>query len=93
MYLHYSVNWATPMMLFCIKLQSFAWNVHDGQLPPNKMFPAKNRIEKMPSFLEYFSWLFFFAGFLTGPVGEFQDYISFSNRNMFKAEVRNRVLR
>ena len=75
------------MMLFCIKLQSFAWNVHDGQKPPSKIFPAKNRIEKLPSLLEYFSWLFFFAGFLTGPVGEFQDYISFTDRSMFKAEV------
>jgi len=74
-------------MLFCIKVQSFAWCVFDGKRPPNKFLPEKNRIEKMPSFLEYFSWLFFFAGFLSGPVGEFQDYISFSNRTMFKNEV------
>ena len=86
-YLQYTVNWCTPMMLFCIKLQSFAWNYHDGQKPPARPFPEGNRIEKLPSPLEYFSWLFFFAGFLTGPVGEFQDYISFTNRSMFKDEV------
>ena len=85
-YLQYTTNWCTPMMLFCIKLQSFGWNVRDGQLPPNKFFPAKNRIETMPSLLSYFSWLFFFTGFLTGPVGEFQDYVAFSDRSMFKAE-------
>lgn len=84
-YLVYYINWCTPMMLFCIKLQSFAWNIHDGSKPPSKnLFPSKNRIEKLPSLLEYFSWLFFFAGFLTGPVGEYQDYISFTNRSMFK---------
>jgi len=90
-YLVYYINWCTPMMLFCIKLQSFAWNVHDGQKPPSKIFPAKNRIEKLPSLLEYFSWLFFFAGFLTGPVGEFQDYISFTDRSMFKAEPNGQI--
>ena len=91
LYLQYTVNWCTPFMLFCIKLQSFAWNVHDGQREPSKFLPAKNRIEQMPSLLAYFSWLFFFAGFLTGPVGEFQDYMAFTNRSMFKAEPNGQI--
>ena len=30
LYLQYTVNWSTPMMLMCIKLQSFAWSYYDG---------------------------------------------------------------
>jgi len=90
-YLVYTVNWVTPFMLFVIKLQTFAWNYHDGQYPPSKFIPIKNRIEKLPSLLEYYSWLFFFAGLLTGPVGEFNDYKAFTDRSLFKDEPKGEI--
>jgi hypothetical protein len=83
-HLQYTTDWVTGMMLFVIKLQSFAWNYYDGQFPPQKQFPEKNRITKLPSIFAYFSWLFFFPGFFTGPVGEFNDYLALSNRSLFE---------
>ena len=53
----------------------------------NPAFPVKNKITREPSLVEFFSYIFFFAGFLTGPVGEFNDYISFTDRTMFAKEV------
>jgi D-alanyl-lipoteichoic acid acyltransferase DltB (MBOAT superfamily) len=45
-------------------------------------------IKKLPSLLEYYGFVFFFAGFLTGPVSEYREYAEFTDRSMFAKEVR-----
>jgi len=81
------------MMLMCIKLQSYAWSYYDGHHngEPNPALPAKNKITREPTLIEFLSYIFFFAGFLTGPVGEFNDYIAFTDRTMFAKEKDNMI--
>jgi len=65
---------------------SMAWAYHDGQLPTELLERAQRkekRIEKLPSLLEFYSFVYFFAGFLTGPFTEFNHYIAFTKREVF----------
>jgi len=41
-------------------------------------------IAKLPSLLEYYSFVFCFFNFLVGPVPELQDYLKFTNLTAFK---------
>lgn len=90
-YLGYSLNWTVPQMILCCKLCSVAWNYDDGQLDSKKKeklteYQKSHMIEETPSILEVFSYAFFFCGFLTGPWSDYNDYIEFTNRKMFKSE-------
>lgn len=56
----------------------------EQELSPSQ---EQRAIKKLPSLLEYFSYIFFFSGFLTGPVAEFREYREFVDRSMFVKEV------
>lgn len=64
----------------------------------------KKRIVKLPSLIEFYGWVFFFPGFFTGfiyfltfknlnkilgPFIDFNDYILFNNREIFKDVKKN----
>eukprot|EP01114_Cavostelium_apophysatum_P014464 TRINITY_DN3766_c0_g1_i1.p1 TRINITY_DN3766_c0_g1~~TRINITY_DN3766_c0_g1_i1.p1 ORF type:complete len:458 (+),score=43.09 TRINITY_DN3766_c0_g1_i1:212-1585(+) len=86
-YLIYTIDWSLPQMMLTCKLTSFAWDYHDGQIPEEKTDRAakkRGRIDQLPSLLEYYGWVFFFVGFLSGPFPYFNDYSVFTNRSMFK---------
>lgn len=69
-------------MIITIKLSSYGFNVLDG-LPANQnklsSHTQKMCIVTYPTILEYYGWVFFFAGFLAGPTCEYMDYIRFTN--------------
>lgn len=74
-------------MVIVVKMCSMAWAYHDGQLPAEELdrgHRKDKRIEKLPSLLEFYSFVYFFAGFLTGPFTEYNHYIAFTNRTVFK---------
>jgi len=85
-YLGYSLDWTVPQMMLCIKLTAFAYQYYDGHhLKEVKYERARAAaIQTIPSPLEFFSFAFFFAGFLTGPVADYNDYKKFTDRTMFK---------
>ncbi|KAL6066026.1 Lysophospholipid acyltransferase [Balamuthia mandrillaris] len=85
---HTDRHWSSPQMLITIKITSFAWSYYDGQRPAESLSESQKAraIQKLPSLLEYFSYIFFFAGFLTGPCPEFKEYKDFVDRSLFKAE-------
>jgi len=86
-YLEFGLDWTLPQMMMVVKLTSLAWAYHDGQIPEEKLDRPEwkqKRVEKLPSFLEYYSFVFFFVGFLTGPFAEFKHYIAFTDRSLFK---------
>jgi len=92
-YLMYTVNWATTQMLLTIKITAFAWSYHDGQKPENQVVPALRplAIKSLPSLKVFFSYVFFFPGFNTGPVGFFNEYTSFMDRSIFAQEPDGKI--
>ncbi len=47
-------------------------------------FQKLHRIEKLPTLLEFYGYVYFFPGFLAGPAILISDYLSFINGSMFK---------
>lgn len=84
----YTLNWATTQMLLNIKLTSFAWSYFDGTQPIEKVTRSLHPfiIKELPSVFHYFSYIFFFPGFTTGPVGFFTEYQNFIDLSVFKNE-------
>lgn len=64
-------------MIITIKLSSYGFNIIDGQVTDKKLTPhtEQTKITEYPTLLQYFGWLFYFAGFLAGPSCEYMDYI------------------
>jgi lysophospholipid acyltransferase len=87
------VHWTSPQMLLIIKITAFAWSVHDGHRPPHELLASQEQraIRKLPSLLEYYSYIFFFAGFLTGPIPEYREYAAFTDRSLFAQEKGGRI--
>ena len=42
------------------------------------------RLEKLPSLLEFFAYVYFFGGFLAGPAFNMKEYLSFVDGSLFK---------
>lgn len=71
---------STIYMIFVAKCSSFAFSYSDGALNINEMkneHLKKSRIEKMPSLLEYASYIYFYPTTIVGPFIEYKDYINF----------------
>jgi lysophospholipid acyltransferase len=83
-----AIHWTSPQMLLTIKITSFAWSYYDGQKPDEQLLQSQQQraIKKLPSPLEYYSYIFFFAGFLTGPIAEYKEYSDFTDRSLFIQE-------
>jgi lysophospholipid acyltransferase len=65
-------------MIITIKLSSFGFNVLDGDHKTDKKLTnhtEQMKITQYPTLLQYFGWLFYFAGFLAGPTCEYMDYL------------------
>ncbi|KAJ8676449.1 hypothetical protein QAD02_012236, partial [Eretmocerus hayati] len=69
-----------PLMVITQKVTSLAYSVHDGlsrrqdELTPSQRHHA---IQKMPTMLEYFSYVFHFQTLMAGPIIFYRDYIDF----------------
>lgn len=87
-YLEFGLDWSLPQMMICVKLSSFSWAYHDGQIPLEEFKKddrrRENRIVTLPSLLHYYSFVYCFVGFLTGPFTEFNRYLAFTDRTIFK---------
>src|SRR4051812_42203946 len=58
-------------------------------LPLQKCTPHQRamRLTRLPSLLEFFSYVYFFGGFLAGPAFNMKEYLDFMNGTLF-ASVR-----
>ena len=82
-YMGWTLDFTGPQMILTIKLSSFAYNVSDGeQLDKCDKEQKKYAVTEMPSLLEYFSFVYYFGGFLAGPSFEFSDYRAFMRRSV-----------
>lgn len=62
-------------------LRHAAHEVH-SHLKSHK-FRAERVIMKLPSVLEFYSYIFFYGGVLAGPCYEFREYVEFTDRTQF----------
>ncbi|XP_076620237.1 lysophospholipid acyltransferase 6 [Colletes latitarsis] len=76
----YTLDITGPLMVITQKVTSLAYSIHDGlirreeELTPSQL---KQAVKKMPSTLEYFSYVFHFQALMAGPVILYRDYIDF----------------
>ena len=71
---------STIYMVEVAKYSSFCFSYSDGEKAPETIKSSRireKRIEKMPSFLEYASYIYFYPTTLVGPFIEFKDFINF----------------
>jgi len=92
-YYNSGLDWSLPQMLLCCKLTAFAWCYHDGQKDLSALSERQKtyRISQFPRMLEFFAWIYFFPGFLTGPFPEFNDYLRFTDLSMFKSSPNQQI--
>jgi lysophospholipid acyltransferase 1/2 len=75
-----SLDITGPLMIITQKVTSLAFSIHDGvsrderELSKSQQFHA---VRKLPSALEYFSFLLHFQGLMAGPLVFYKDYIEF----------------
>ena len=69
-------------MVITLKIISCVINYGDGSLKEENLREAqkKNRLEKLPSFLEYFGYCLCCGSHFAGPVYEMKDYLEWTER-------------
>eukprot|EP00003_Mantamonas_plastica_P006565 TRINITY_DN1538_c0_g1_i1.p2 TRINITY_DN1538_c0_g1~~TRINITY_DN1538_c0_g1_i1.p2 ORF type:complete len:458 (+),score=121.13 TRINITY_DN1538_c0_g1_i1:636-2009(+) len=88
-YMGWSMDFTGPQMIITIKLTTFAYNYHDGQLSDAEaektLYPEqkKQAIKEMPSLLEFYSFIYFFGTYMAGPAVDIKDYLDYINGDMF----------
>nr|XP_058944698.1 lysophospholipid acyltransferase 6-like isoform X2 [Pocillopora verrucosa] len=78
----YTLDFTGPLMVLVQKITYVAFSVHDGLGRDDSKLTEeqrKCRLEKVPSLLEYFSYLFHYSTILVGPVCTFKDFSDFIN--------------
>ncbi|OAJ38451.1 hypothetical protein BDV3_004004 [Batrachochytrium dendrobatidis] len=77
------IDISAPLMVLVIKLSSYAYSVYDGSRPDQEVHAEMRplAIKKIPDFVEYLGFIFFFATFWVGPAFDYKHYYEFS-RNL-----------
>lgn len=73
------LDYSGALMIVSIKLSSFGFNIRDGRMGAVTDYNKRMQIKQYPGLIEYFGWIFFFGGFLTGPTCEYMDYIRYTH--------------
>ncbi|KAF4318248.1 hypothetical protein BBO99_00004369 [Phytophthora kernoviae] len=97
-YMGWTLDFTGPQMLLVIKLTSFAYNYYDGVVDKTfekkgrEMSPGQKRvyadrqklaIDKIPSLLEFYGYVFSFTTFLAGPAFEIREYLDVTSGKKF----------
>ncbi|KAI9483586.1 MAG: MBOAT, membrane-bound O-acyltransferase family-domain-containing protein [Benjaminiella poitrasii] len=89
-----SNDYSGALMIATIKLTSFGFNVADGRTKDQSTLSSYNqrmKIERYPTLIEFYGWMFFFGGFLVGPTSEFMDYMRFVTMQMFEVKGKTKI--
>eukprot|EP00184_Porphyridium_aerugineum_P004381 CAMPEP_0184702002 /NCGR_PEP_ID=MMETSP0313-20130426/22384_1 /TAXON_ID=2792 /ORGANISM="Porphyridium aerugineum, Strain SAG 1380-2" /LENGTH=479 /DNA_ID=CAMNT_0027162289 /DNA_START=237 /DNA_END=1676 /DNA_ORIENTATION=- len=78
-YLGWTLDWTMQMMVVVQKLSALGYNYYDGNSKHAKPDQKLRGIEKLPSPLEFFSFILFPANLVIGPSFEYTDYMAFAN--------------
>ncbi|RWS04110.1 lysophospholipid acyltransferase 2-like protein [Dinothrombium tinctorium] len=76
----YTVDITGPTMIAVQKVTSLAFSLHDGLARPQEQLTNEQRkysVRKIPSLLEFLSYIFQFQSLMCGPLVYYNDYIEF----------------
>ncbi|XP_017049365.1 lysophospholipid acyltransferase 1 [Drosophila ficusphila] len=76
----YALDITGPLMIITQKVTSLAFSIHDGFVRRDEELTKAQQyhaIRKMPTALEYFSYVWHFPSILAGPLVFYKDYIEF----------------
>ncbi|CAO1359362.1 unnamed protein product [Diamesa serratosioi] len=76
----YTLDITGPLMIITQKVTSLAFSIHDGFVSGTKELTKAQQyhaVHKIPSPLEYFSYVLNFQGLMAGPMVFYRDYIEF----------------
>jgi len=83
-YMGWTMDFTGPQMLLTLKLTTFAFDYHDGQIQRIKIPHHDMALSKFPSLLEFYGFVYFFCGFLAGPAFNMKEYLDFIDGTLFK---------
>ncbi|XP_066994422.2 lysophospholipid acyltransferase 6 [Anabrus simplex] len=87
----YTLDITGPLMVITQKVTSLAFSLHDGLTREDKDLTANQKyhvVRKMPTALEYFSYMFHFQALMCGPVIFYRDYMDFIYGRNFLAHAQ-----
>ncbi|XP_068736427.1 lysophospholipid acyltransferase 6-like [Montipora capricornis] len=76
----YTLDFTGPLMIFVQRISYVAFSVHDGSARDESSLSheqRKEKLRKVPSLLEYFSYLFHYSTILAGPLCTFKEFNDF----------------
>ncbi|KRX08124.1 hypothetical protein PPERSA_01669 [Pseudocohnilembus persalinus] len=78
----WTLDVSTILMMAVCKFTSFGYCVEDGRKKQSELSQDQNlrKIERLPHFLEFFSYIHFFGSSICGPAFDFYDFRLFINR-------------
>nr|CAD7405084.1 unnamed protein product [Timema cristinae] len=82
----YTLDITGPLMVITQKVTSLAFSLHDGLTRQEDELTANQKyhvVKKMPTLLEYFSFMFHFQALMCGPVVFYRDYMDFIDGTNF----------
>jgi lysophospholipid acyltransferase len=88
-YMIYSLDFTGSQMLLTLKLAALAFNLYDGRADADDArldaHQRRYRLAHLPDLLSFYSFVFCYLGFYTGPIVEYRDYVEFCDGSMFAA--------
>jgi len=78
----YKMDVTSVLMINVCKQTTLAWCYQDGGKDKEKLSASQNKykVTKLPTLLEYLSFMYFYANTLVGPACEYLDHDNFINR-------------
>jgi len=93
-YMGYTLDFTGTQMLLTLKLCTMALDYYDGvtkKAEELKGYAKSMHVTKLPSLLEYYAYVYFFAGLLAGPAFNLREYLEFVNGTLFKDTPNKRM--
>jgi len=87
------MDFTAPQMILTVKLISLAFNYRDGNVPEKDLREEWKpyAIKRLPNLLEFYSWVFFFGGFLAGPYCELKTFLQCADLSLYQGQVPNTI--
>ncbi|KAF5287340.1 hypothetical protein FQA39_LY15943 [Lamprigera yunnana] len=76
---NYDINWTMPQCIIVLRLIGLAYDIYDGQQPPDKLSKDSKKVALLtiPPYLETCGYAFFPTSFLVGPQFPLRRYREF----------------
>lgn len=87
-WLGWNIDITASQMMITIRLSSMAYDLHDGtqrRVEELSEIQKRDKINRLPSMLEFFSYILFPCSFLAGPAIRIKDYLAYIDGSMFES--------